>query len=183
MANPILYSFDISPPVLAVRSTAAAIGLELDIRFVLNVILGQDIIHHCPFVTETSTSRSTSTCKNGIWNWIRSTRCQRSTTTVSSFGTAMLSVPIWLINMLPARICIPKSWCIARKSTSASISMRVFCSLHWNWLSSRYSRKEPVKWHSPSSIPYSQPSTFWRHFLVRMTIWWATRWPWPIYAV
>lgn len=32
MAKPVLYSFDISPPVLAVQTTAAAIGLELDIR-------------------------------------------------------------------------------------------------------------------------------------------------------
>lgn len=34
MPKPVLYSFDISPPVLAVQSTAAAIGLELDIKWV-----------------------------------------------------------------------------------------------------------------------------------------------------
>lgn len=32
MAKPILYSLELSPPVQAVRLTAAAIGVELDVR-------------------------------------------------------------------------------------------------------------------------------------------------------
>lgn len=37
MSTPVLYSIDFSPPCRAVRLTAQAIGLELDVKYVENV--------------------------------------------------------------------------------------------------------------------------------------------------